>query len=378
MKRRMKSFACLGALLLSVFFPLSSLRAQDESKFRVYAVWSHPGFFGSNEKEATAKMQATLDEYVRAGINTVIMLVKNTSGVVYYPSRLGPQDPNWAWDFFGVFLREAQKREISVHPWFCVFPESGVLGQIGQHPQWLIRSPENEMIGAVNPALPEVRAYEIGLMMEVLSRYPVDWVHLDYIRFPSSPREVYFSWDGRTRALFKEYSGVDPAGMKARDSGNIMWNEWIEWNGSRVTAFVRELKDSLKSLGRPVRVSAAVFPAADKAKILIGQDWEAWAREGLIDMLCPMLYTNHAGFFEKYAGQAIASGKGHCLVCPGIGIGTSHNQNTPEGMWEQVRISRSLGGDGVVFFSSSSLTSDFLKTLKEARRLPPAVNKSLF
>jgi len=120
-------------------------------------------------------------------------------------------------------------------------------------------------------------------------------------------------------------------------------------------------------LGRPVKVSAAVFPAADKAKVLVGQDWEAWANMGLVDMLCPMLYTNHAGFFEKYSRRAIAIGKGHCLVCPGIGIGTSHNQNTPEGMLEQIAISKRLGGDGVVFFSSSSLTSDFLQKLKAVR-----------
>jgi hypothetical protein len=86
---------------------------------------------------------------------------------------------------------------------------------------------------------------------------------------------------------------------------------------------------------------------------------------GLVGMLCPMLYTNNAGFFEKNSQQAIEVGKGHCLVCPGIG--TSHNQNTPDGMVEQMAISRRLGGDGVVFFSSSSLTTDFLQKLKTTR-----------
>ena len=56
--------------------------------------------------------------------------------------------------------------------------------------------------------------------------------------------------------------------------------------------------------------------------------------------------------------------KGQCQVCPGIGIGSSHNQNTPEGMIEQMRISKSLGADGVVFFSSSSLTAPFIEKLK--------------
>jgi uncharacterized lipoprotein YddW (UPF0748 family) len=88
---------------------------------------------------------------------------------------------------------------------------------------------------------------------------------------------------------------------------------------------------------------------------------------GLVDMLCPMLYTNNAGFFEKYSRRAIEIGKRQCLVCPGIGIVTSHNQNTPEGMLEQIAISRKLGGDGVIFFSSSSLTTEFLQKLKTVR-----------
>jgi hypothetical protein len=55
-------------------------------------------------------------------------------------------------------------------------------------------------------------------------------------------------------------------------------------------------------------------------------------------------------------------------VCNGIGIGTSHNQNTPEGMIRQVKISRDLGGNGVIFFSSNSLTQDFLDELGKLQK----------
>lgn len=61
------------------------------------------------------------------------------------------------------------------------------------------------------------------------------------------------------------------------------------------------------------------------------------------------------------------SAKQHCLVCPGIGMATSCNQNTPEGMLEQIATSQKLGGDGVIFSSSSSLTREFLQKLKTLR-----------
>ena len=365
----------LGLLVLGLIFCFGVfsfsgapfLQAAPPTQTTIRGVWAHPGFFGPEKDAATAKIRATLDGYVQAGINTVIILVKSTSGHVYFQSQIAVQDPAYNWDFFGVLLEEAKKRNISVHPWFCVFPESAVLGRVREHPEWLIMNDKGEMTAAANAALPHVREYEISLMLELLKRYPVDWVHLDYIRFPCFPEEPYFSFDAQTRSLFEKTWGQDPLALKAKDSGNLFWNEWIEWNGGQVTQFVRDLREAVKVVGRPVKISAAVFPAADKAKVLIGQDWEEWAKQGLIDMLCPMLYTNHHGLFEKYARRAMDIGRGRVLVCPGIGIGTSHNQNTPAGMWEQMDISQRLGGNGVIFFSSSSLTESFLQSLRLGR-----------
>jgi len=360
------------AFLLLLLGTLAALAAgqtasEESLAMPVRGVWMHPGFFGPDKTAALEKIRATLDEYQKAGINTVILLVKDTSGRVYFKSRIGVSDPRWDWDFLAEFLAEARRRDIQVHPWFCVFTEASLLGRVREHPEWLIQSPRKEFVGSVNPALPAVRDYERSLMMEVAARYGVDWIHLDYIRFPCEPTEPFFSNDAETLRLFREYSGVDLATLKARDSGNMIWNEWLEWNRGRVTQFVRELRESLKATGRPVKISAAVFPNADNAKVLIGQDWAAWAKEGLVDMLCPMLYTNHAQFFEKFTRQAVEFGRGHCQVCPGIGIGTSHNQNTPDGMIEQMKVSKALGADGVIFFSTNSLNEPFLEKLKAAK-----------
>ncbi|HVP89954.1 MAG TPA: family 10 glycosylhydrolase [Terriglobales bacterium] len=356
-------------LLLACFPLLAAGRGTSEAPppARVRGVWMHPGQFGPEKAAALEKIRSTLDAYQAAGINTLIMLVKDTAGYVYYPSRIAVRHPQWDWDFLGEFLAEARLRKMTVHPWFCVFPESAVLGRVREHPEWLIRSPRREIVTSVNPALPEVRDYERSLMMEVVARYQTDWVHLDYIRFPCEPAEPFFSFDAETLRFFQDYSGVDLAAVKAHDSGNMIWNEWLSWNRDQVTRFVRELRESLVAFGRPVRISAAVFPDDANARVLIGQDWAAWARDGLVDMLCPMLYTNHVAFFEKFAKRAVDVGKGLCQVCPGIGIGTSHNQNTPEGMVEQMGICRALGADGVVFFSGGSLKEPFLENLKAAK-----------
>jgi uncharacterized lipoprotein YddW (UPF0748 family) len=174
----------------------------------VRAVWMHPGFFGPDKPAALEKMRTTLDEYALAGINTLIMCVKNTSGHVYYASEIGVPDGAWKWDFFGTFLAEAKKRKMVVHPWFCVFPESALLGEVRQHPEWLIRSPEREMVGAVNPALPAARAYEISLMLEVVRKYDLDWVHLDYIRSVFSKRIRASTWPRSRPAIPATWLGT--------------------------------------------------------------------------------------------------------------------------------------------------------------------------
>ncbi len=361
-----------GAFIPLVFFLALFVTAPEagaglrspEAAGQVRGVWLHPGFFGQSRDAAAAKIPAVLDAYAKAGINSLFMLVKNTSGHVYFQSQIGVADPAYGWDFFDLFLAEARRRSMTVHAWFCVFPEAALLGEVRQHPEWLIRDKERRSVATVNPALPAVRQYEISLMLELARRYPVDWVHLDYIRYPCDPIEPNFSFDGETLRLFKEFSAVDLLQVKAHDSGNMIWNAWLEWNRDRVTQFVRELGEALRSVGRRVRISAAVFPDPVNARVLIGQDWPRWAEDGLVDMLCPMLYTNHTDFFRRAVGRAIEAAKGSCLLCPGIGIGTSHNQNTPEGMAEQMRISRELGAAGVVFFSGSSLGEPFLERLK--------------
>jgi uncharacterized lipoprotein YddW (UPF0748 family) len=370
-KKLVAAFAALvsAAFLIQVLPAPALAQAAGNASIAmpVRGVWMHPGFFGAERTASLAKIQKTLDEYKLAGIDTLIMLVKDTSGYVFYKSRIGVMSPGWDWDFFGEFLAEAKKRQMVVHPWFCVFPETSIVGEVRKHPEWLITSPRREMVGVANPALPAVRKYELSLMMECATQYGTDWIHLDYIRFPCEPTEPYFSFDPETIRLFKEYSGVDLNTVKAHDSGNMIWSEWLEWNGNQVTVFMRELKDALKTTGRTIKVSAAVFNNPENSRVLIGQDWAGWAKEGLVDMLCPMLYTNHAPFFEKFTKRAVAVGRGSCQVCIGIGIGSSHNQNTPEGMIEQMKVSKSLGADGVIFFSGSALTAPFTEKLKASR-----------
>ena len=356
-----RPFALFAVMLIALSLGTSHAAAQTAKE--ICGVWVHPSTFGAEKDAAVASIRNTLDEYHHAGINTLMVLVKSTSGLVYYKSSIAQMDTAWKWDFFSVFLEEAQKRAMAVHPWFCVFTEGAQVGPVREHPEWLVRNATMETQGVVNPALEGVRKYERDLILELVRNYPVSWVHLDYIRYPCEPSEPFFSFDEETRKQFRQHTGEDPLEIKHKNSGNTVWNEWIEWNGEHVTKFVRELRSALKMMKRSVRISAAVFPDADIARVLIGQDWSRWMREGLLDMTCPMLYLNNDTLLAKYVERAVKHKIQHIQVCAGIGIVTAHNKNSPAGLVSQIRLIRRLRADGYIIFSSGSLTKNYLDAL---------------
>jgi len=96
----------------------------------------------------------------------------------------------------------------------------------------------------------------------------------------------------------------------------------------------------------------------------IAQDWGKWAEEGIVDMLCPMIYTNNLELFRKYTRTAVKIANGKFLVYPSIACISSHNKNTPDGVVQSVKIAREEGAQGVGFFSGYSLTEEFIARLK--------------
>jgi uncharacterized lipoprotein YddW (UPF0748 family) len=76
--KRALALVLLAAVWLAA--PVSCIGAGGASlSMPVRGVWMHPGFFGTDKTAAVEKMRLTIHGYVRAGINTLIMCVKNTS-----------------------------------------------------------------------------------------------------------------------------------------------------------------------------------------------------------------------------------------------------------------------------------------------------------
>ena len=348
-KNNLKTVLALmtGVLFLTLLTIPETLFSQQVQQKEGRAVWFYGSMFEDDKKEATQHIKEVLDKYSEIGINTLFCF-----------STMMDQH-NREWDYLKVLLKEAHKRDIEVHSSFC--PGGGVKleGEIKAHPEWLIRGRKGEIYTQLNLANPEAREYIKRQIKEALE-YDIDGIHLDYIRFQINQG---FSYDKATCEAFKKESGYSPFEGKF-DSGSMIFCEWLTWNAKQVTTLVREIKDIMDKSGKDVVLGVDVFSDGDAAKILIGQDWKLWAEEGLVDIICPMQYTNNADMFRRSVKKAVKATNGKCLVYTGIACISSHNKNTPEGVVQEVKVAREEGADGVVFYSGYSLTDEFMEKLK--------------
>ena len=350
----MKHFKSTIILMTGIlFFALATipvtLFSQEKQKEEGRAVWISSTVFEDDEKEATNHLKELLDKYSEIGINHLFCF----SSLMYQHQK--------KWDFLEILIKEAHEKNIKVHSIICPYRKVKLEGEIKEHPEWLIRGKKGEIYLNLNMANSEAREYFKREIIQAL-KYDIDGIHLDGIRFPINQG---YSYDKATCEAFKKEFGESPLDVH-QDCGSMVWCEWIKWNANHITTLVREIKEILNKSGKDVVLGVDVFPDSETAKVLIGQDWELWAKEGYVDIICPMQYTNDFDVFRKSVKKSVKIANGKCMVFSGIGIRSAHNDNTPEGVVQEVKIAREEGADGVVFFFASSLTDEFMDKLKSS------------
>jgi len=352
MGKAVKRLMLISLILMNTIIAQSHDRVAAEKRTKDFrAVWLHQTKFDQDEATARKQIVALFDSYAETGINNLFC---------YYTLQ---EENHLAWDYLQVIIEEGHKRGIGIHPVFCPGHDLNHEQAMKEHADWLIRDIDGKIYPNYNLALPAVRKFWIGKIAEAM-KYDIDGIHLDYARFPVNQR---FSYDSITCALFREEWGRSPLD-DSHDSGSMLWCEWIRWNEKQITAFVREAYEFIKKTNRKLVLGADVFPNVDISPVEIGQNWGEWVRQGIIDFVCPMLYTNDTDLFREYITRAVQNADSGCEVYAGIGIVTSHNKITKEILEEEIEIARKAGTRGVVFFSGFSLNEEFLNSLKPAFR----------
>lgn len=320
-------------------------KSVEQNEFR--AVWLHPGLFSQNETTASNQIDSLFDIYHKSGINNLFC----------YNAMTG--DNSFEWDYLQLLINKGHKRDIKIHPIFYPGYEVNLEKIQSEHPDWLIRDLGGKYLPFYNLANPEVCKYWITKIKKAL-KYDIDGIHIDYMRFPTTQ---LYSYDNLTCEAFRKEFGYSPLNV-SHDCGSMIWCEWIKWNARQVTILVSEIRQTINSSGKNVMFGIDVFPDLETSKILIAQDWGKWAQSGLVDFICPMLYTNDLKLFRDYIQNAKSATQGKCQVYPGIGVHTSHNTITKELIIKEVLITRDLKTNGMAFFSANSFNKEMRDTLQ--------------
>ncbi|MGC9395344.1 MAG: glycoside hydrolase family 10 protein [Anaerolineae bacterium] len=196
------------------------------------------------------------------------------------------------------------------------------------------------------PGVDQVQAYIASVVRDIVTRYPVDGVHLDLVRYAG----LMYSYDPYSNAAAGEVR------TPARD----------QWQRDRVTALVQQVTSETHALRPEARVSAAVWPYYKNDLGLqtssgyddYFQDSKGWLAAGVVDAIAPMLYgtgssiPDDLGNWRILAEDFMAVG-GDGNVYPGI----AGYYDDFAAIAQRIAIARELGAPGHALFSYVALDS---------------------
>jgi uncharacterized lipoprotein YddW (UPF0748 family) len=311
----------------------------------------------------------------RMGVRGLLVQVVGR-GDAYYRSDLLPRaEALWGsapdFDPLAELIARAHPAGLEVHAWMnCMLVWSAPHRPrdprhvLHTHPEWVARLRDGRRMSNLRPrdlkklgvegvfltpAHPGVRKWVASVAGEIAQRYPVNGIHLDYIRQPGAP----VGYDPTTRARFALESGVDPERLSRVAPGRraALDSAWKSFQQRQVTATVREVRDSVEAARPGVSLSAAVIADTITAERTNAQNWRSWVKQGLVDRAFPMCY---APSVQKVMDQLLALvgefGATERLV-PGIAV-----FNTPLATAAvKLKGARQLGFPDLALYSYDSL-----------------------
>jgi len=293
------------------------------------------------------------------------------AGLAHYPSQYLPTSSKVRdhGDQIAECLRWADEYGVELHVWKVNLNLEGAppdfvnkLRQQGRLQQHL----DGSEIEWLCPSDPRNFALERDSMLEVVRKYDVAGIHLDYIRYPHE--EACFC-DG-CRERFERDAGVIVSDWPRGVLQGPSREQFAQWRRDQITKLVRVVSTEARRIRPGIMVSAAVFSWPD-SRDWAGQDWKQWIDEGLLDFVCPMNYTPSTELFESLVDQQVQTVGGKVPLYPGIG---EFIISDPRVLMDQVESARRLGADGFVCFSYEHAASagDHLPTLHASLTANPA------
>jgi uncharacterized lipoprotein YddW (UPF0748 family) len=370
------------------------------------------------------RVAQVVDDAARHGMSAIFVQVRGRGDAFYAGGPdpravlLAPQPAGF--DPLAELTRRAGARGLEVHAWVNVNLVAGSTDLpkapshvIRRHPEWLMVPRElapsllaldpsspayvsrlaawsqrqvHRVEGLYTSPIPEAaQQYVVDVVGHLARQYPLDGVHLDYIRYPAADYDYSrVALDAFRASVVPDLSAADVARFDARLRREpLIYTDafpqrWLAFRQARLTTLVERVRAEVLAARPGARITTAVWPDADDAVGRKMQDWPGWLRAGLIDAVCPMMYTTSATVFTRQLQELARQPRG--TVWPGIGV---YRISSAEAA-RRVAEARDAGFTGVMLFSYDSMTggvgrpSAYLTALQRAafRQTPAAVESA--
>jgi uncharacterized lipoprotein YddW (UPF0748 family) len=317
-----------------------------------------------------ASLDRVLSDAQSGGFTDLFVQVRGR-GDAYYRSQIVPRAEalDDTWDPLQYILSQRSTHRMRIHAWINVFyvwsaeqnPRSA-RHVFHARPEWVSVSKSNvsmleegtaKLIRRhvegifLSPANADVQNHVVAVVEELLFHYPLDGIHLDYIRYPGNDYD--YSAAARSRFLLDYH--VDPLTQSRDDRFNRRWADFCREQVSTTVQKIRSACDAVQG----VELSAAVFPNLDVADNQIYQDWPFWVRQGWLDFAVIMNYAADDRVFSKQLNDARASmGMKSDRLMVGIAI---YHQPT-DGLRRKIKILKEGGIHNVALFSHAVLQAE--------------------
>lgn len=302
-----------------------------------------------------------LDKLKSANINTILLQTR-IRGTVIYPSDIEPWDgcmsgtpgTSPGYDPLAFAIEECHKRGMEIQAWIVTVPV-GKWNALGcknirkKYPKLIVREGSG---GYINPENPMASTYIADICKEIVSKYDIDGIHLDYIRYPEN------------------------------------WKYNISKNKARenITAIVRSISYEVKHLKPWVKLSCSPIGKHNDLGRYSSRGWNAytkgcqdaqnWLKLGFMDQLYPMMYFRGNQFYP-FAFDWNENCYGRTIV-PGLGI---YFLSSTESDWPAEEIQRQMfmlrvNNMGYAFFRTKFFcenTKDIFSFTKDNLNLYPAL-----
>ena len=284
------------------------------------SVWVH--LFDDTLKSPEG-VEAMLDEVAEAGIEAVIAQVARRHDA-YFDSAYLPPTPDPAlepgFDVLDALVDGAHERGLQLHAWFVVAPayhrEYDDLTMPPGH-VWLEHGPGSDDPwmtvsgdGTSSPdyfdvGLPAVHDHVAAMVVDIAGRYPVDGIHLDYVRYDGQ------QWGYHPDALAQFALDTGRTDRPAPADP-----DWSRWRTERTAELIDRAAATLDQVRSDAMLSAAVIAGGEgpsaaggfqrtRAATHMFQDWPSWLEGDAIDFVIAMAYVRehvpeHAGWFRQW------------------------------------------------------------------------------